>query len=985
MANDYRVVLSGEDRLSGTIKNVRNELNNTGKAGTKLDEIKRKFERIQSSAAPLKNKLRSLRAMMADMNLDGLTNTDVFGHMAEQAGQYADAIADAQQATRAFADDNMKLQAVTEGFQLITGAVGIATGAMGLLGIENEKVEQAILKVQSAIAVMNGVQQVATLLNKDSVLMLRLKQVAITATSAATVKATAAEGAATVATKINTIAQTAWNIAKAVAKALLGDFSGLVLVGAGVLATYAIATANSTDEQNKNNDAMAKAKTVYQEFTENSAEQTGSLVGKFQELRGQWNRLSTEAEKVQWLKDNQTEMQKLGLKVNDVTSAENVFNRNTAKVVKALELRARAMAAQGMIIEQYKKYYEKVMAADSSVAGGGYYHKYKKGGGAVGVNGNLSDEAKAAGVTSADLESHTSTFTSTFGTYSTTTYSETQAVIDKINLYRIKKATETNNRIHAEAKQELDKSTKYLNDIISASEKAIKGLGIEEIDFNQNSGSGNNKGGGNNHRGTSNKHNEKPKTPEEIRRETYGTIHSGIKTAVDDLINGLFPEDEVRKRLESLNKQLQDNNFDTIDVDMVIKGASIERLQKQFQDISEKFSDGLIDQNAFDATVADINSKLRELGAKEITIKTKAEIKLDAISELENKAKDIQEYFDRGVITLQEANAELAELNKTAQQLGQKPIVLKVKTDMDLKVEAVEEVHSKFREIQSQFDLGILSQQEYINKTAQLNGELAKLGAKPIEIEIQTNFDKVVEQTNETAEAIQAQFSAIQSIDGVVNSIGSFVNSLQEGANAWEIFMGVIQIGQSILSSIQTVMTAINVINSLCNATTIAGAAAQTTATTATTTKAGADAASVATTTAATVAYKAEEAALLDLAAAAIFAAHASIPFAGVPLAAGFISSMMAAMAAQKAASLAMATFADGGVVSGNSFHGDDVLIRANAGETILTQKQSADLYHAIKDGNLNGSMSGRVRFEISGDKLYGVLDNYNRKMNRIR
>ena len=980
MANDYRVVLSGEDRLSGTIRNVRQELENTGKSGTKLDEIKRKFDRIQSSAAPLKNKLRSLREMMADMNLDGLTNTDVFGHMAEQAGQYADAIADAQQAVRAFADDNMKLQAVTEGFQLITGAVGIATGAMGLLGVENEKVEQAILKVQSAIAVMNGVQQVATLLNKDSVLMLRLKQVAITATSAATVKATAAEGAATVATKINTIAQTAWNIAKAVAKALLGDFSGLVLVGAGVLATYAIATANSTDEQNKNNDAMEKAKTVYQEFNENTAEQTGSLVGKFQELRGEWNRLSTEAEKVQWLKDNQTEMQKLGLKVNDVTSAENVFNRNTPKIVKALELRARAMAAQGMIVEQYKKYYKTIMDADNSVAGGGYYHNVKAGGkyeqGSDAMNDLITAMKRAGAVRNGSAYNDGSWYTMDRGQFVLT-----QKGADAINGLRNERATDINRQAHQRAQQELDKSTRYLNDIIATSEQAIQDLGIEEIDFNQHSGNNTNKPGS----GNSNKPSGKAKTPEEIRRETYGTIHSGIKTAIDDLIKGLFPEDEVRRRLESLNQQLQDNNFDTIDVDMVIKGAAIEKLHKQFQDISEKFSNGLIDQNAFDAAVADINSKLRELGAKEITIKTKAEIKLDAINEFESKAAAIQEYFDRGVITLQEANAELAELNKTALQLGQKPIVLKVKTEMDLKVEAVEEVHSRFREIQSQFDLGILSQQEYINKTAALNEELAKLGAKPIEIEIQTNFDKVVEQTNATAEAIQSQFSAIQSIDGVVNSIGSFVNSLQEGANAWEIFMGVIQIGQSILSSIQSVMTAINVINSLCNATTIAGAAAQTAATTATTTKAGADAASVATTTAATVAYKAEEAALLDLAAAAIFAAHASIPFAGVPLAAGFVTTMMSAMAAQKAASLALTAFADGGVVSGNSFHGDNVLIRANAGETILTQKQSADLYHAIKDGNLNGSMSGRVRFEISGDKLYGVLDNYNRKMNRIR
>ena len=984
MANDYRVVLSGEDRLSGTIKNVRNELNNTAKSGTKLDEIKRKFERIQSSAAPLKSKLRELRAMMADMNLDGLSNTDLFGHMAEQAGQYADAISDAQQAVRAFADDNMKLQAVTDSFNLMTGAVGIATGAMGLLGVENERVEQAMLKVQSAIALMNGVQQVATLLNKDSVLMLRLKQIAIEANTASTVKNTAVEGASTVATKINTIAQTAWNVAKAVAKALLGDFSGLLLVGAGVLATYAIATASATDEQNKNNEATEKAKTVHQEFTENVAEQTGSLVGKFYELRSEWNRLTTEAEKIQWLKDNQTEMQNLGLKVNDLTGAENVFNRNTPKVVKALELRARAMAAQGMIVEQYKKYYEKVMAADNSVAGGGYYNNVKAGGkyeqGSDAMN-DLVTAMKRAGAVSNDGSAYND---GSWYTMDRGKFVLTQKGADAVNALRNERAIDINNKAHAEAQRELDKATTYLNQVIDAANQSIQNLNIEEIDFNQHSGSGNNKGGGNNHRGTSNKSNEKPKTPEEIRRETYGTIHSGIKTAIDDLIKGLFPEDEVRKRLESLNKQLQDNNFDPIDVDMVIKGASIEKLHKQFQDASDKLSTGLIDQNAFDATVADINSKLKELGAKEITIKTKAEIKLDAINELENKAKDIQEYFDKGVITLQEANAELAELNKTAQALGQKPIVLKVKTEMDLKVEAVEEVHKKFRDVQSQFDLGILSQQEYINKTAALNEELAKLGAKPIEIEIQTNFDKVLEKTNETAEAIQAQFSAIQSIDGVVNSIGSFVNSLQEGANAWEVFIGVIQIGSSILSAVQGVMTAINAINSLCNATTITGAAAQTAATTATTTKAAADTASVATTTAATVAYKAEEAALLDLAAASIFAAHASIPFAGVPIAAGFITSMMAAMAAQKAASLAMATFADGGVVSGNRFHGDSVLIRANAGETILTQKQSSDLFHMLKDTR-QGDISGRVRFEISGDKLYGVLDNYNRKMNRIR
>lgn len=983
MANDYKVVLSGEDRLSGTIKNVRNELNNTGKSGTKLDEIKRKFDRIQSSAAPLKSKLRSLREIMSQMNLDGLSNTDIFGHMAEQAGQYADAIGDTQQAIRAFADDNMKLQAVTDSFNLMTGAVGIATGAMGLLGVENERVEQAMLKVQSAIALMNGVQQVATLLNKDSVLMLRLKQIAIEANTASTVKNTAVEGASTVATKINTIAQTAWNVAKAVAKALLGDFSGLLLVGAGILATYAIATASATDEQEKQNAATEKAKTVHQQFTENVAEQTGSLVGKFEELRGEWNRLTTEAEKIQWLKDNQTEMRNLGLKVDDVTAAENIFNKNTPKIIKALELRAKAMAAQALVVEQYKKYYKRLADADNSVAGGGYIYDVKAGGRYEQGSETLQDLTTAMKRAGAVTKTGDAYNDGSWYTMDRGQFVLTEKAANAIKALRWERADATNAKIHAEAKAELEKSTKYLNDVIVEAENAIKNLGIEEIDFNQASRSGGSGSGKSSSKGVGKK-NEKPKSAEEIKRDKANEIVNGIKTALDDLSKELFPEDEIRKRIEAFNKQLEELKLPTVPVDLLIKEVKVDKLKDRFNEISKQLADGLIDQNAFDKEVEEINKKLKELGATEIPIKTKAEIKLDAINELENRAKDIQEYFDKGVMSLQEANDELAKLNKTAQALGQKPIVLKIKTEMEKKVDAVEEIHSKFSDINKQFELGLITENQLISKTNELNQSLSQLGAKPIELDIKTNFEKTVEQANETMGQIGSIFSAIDSIDGVVNSINSFSQSLSEGANAWEIFMGAIQIGQSILSAVNGVFGAIQGVMDLFNITTAVGATAQGAAATATTSKAAADTASVATTTAATVATKAQEAALLDLAAAAIFAAHAYIPFVGVGVASGFIATMMAAMAAQKSASLALATFADGGVVSGNRFHGDSVLIRANAGETILTQKQSSDLFHMLKNTR-QGDISGRVRFEISGDKLYGVLDNYNRKMNRIR
>ena len=77
--------------------------------------------------------------------------------------------------------------------------------------------------------------------------------------------------------------------------------------------------------------------------------------------------------------------------------------------------------------------------------------------------------------------------------------------------------------------------------------------------------------------------------------------------------------------------------------------------------------------------------------------------------------------------------------------------------------------------------------------------------------------------------------------------------------------------------------------------------------------------------------------------------------------------------------------FNAGGIVEGNSFHGDRMLARVNAGEMILTRPQQGRLFDILDGGG--GPMGGdrTVRFEIAGDKLYGVLDNYNRKMRKVR
>lgn len=81
----------------------------------------------------------------------------------------------------------------------------------------------------------------------------------------------------------------------------------------------------------------------------------GNNVVSLKMLQQEWKNLKTIAEKNQWVKDNKSEFDNLGIAVNGVTDAENIFVNNTKAVIEALRLRAKAAAAQKLAAEQYEK------------------------------------------------------------------------------------------------------------------------------------------------------------------------------------------------------------------------------------------------------------------------------------------------------------------------------------------------------------------------------------------------------------------------------------------------------------------------------------------------------------------------------------------------------------------------------------------------------------------------------------------------------
>lgn len=389
---DYTVRFLGDDKqLSGTLKNIKGELNSTGQASSKLDQIQQRFNRIINSSAPLKKQLRDLTALMAKMNLDNMVDNDVFVTMTAKAAEMKDALGDASQAIRLMSSDTAKLDATIEGFQVLAGAAGVVTGVMGTLGTENERLQQAMLKVQSVISVMNGVQQIANALNKDSILILRLKALqqkinnALTATSTAeTVKNTAATTANTVAgvanntaTKIGTVTQNAWNVAKAVAKALVGDFTGLLLVGAGALLTYSLATSDSTDEEKKSIETKNQLSNAINTMKGEVTSSVASMMGKYYALQKAWESCRTEHQKIEFINKYKDAWKDVGASLDTVQKTEDFYVKNTPNVTKAIKARAEMMALMAQLQKNYEEYYKEIVALDT-VEGGGYYHPPKK-------------------------------------------------------------------------------------------------------------------------------------------------------------------------------------------------------------------------------------------------------------------------------------------------------------------------------------------------------------------------------------------------------------------------------------------------------------------------------------------------------------------------------------------------------------------------------------------------------------------------------
>lgn len=128
-------------------------------------EMGKEMEGAGKKSKTLKQELKELKTQIASGGLDAKQLSEA----TKRAAELTDHLGDVNQKIKALSSDTKRIDAVVEGFRGLAGGVSVVTGAMGLLGSENKELEKTLLKTQSAMAMLQGVQELANLATGEGI------------------------------------------------------------------------------------------------------------------------------------------------------------------------------------------------------------------------------------------------------------------------------------------------------------------------------------------------------------------------------------------------------------------------------------------------------------------------------------------------------------------------------------------------------------------------------------------------------------------------------------------------------------------------------------------------------------------------------------------------------------------------------------------------------------------------------------------------
>lgn len=537
----------------------------------------------------------------------------------------------------------------------------------------------------------------------------------------------------------------------------------LVATGVGIavvalteaISAFCSKSSEAKDKANEQAEAMKEMNSAADEV-KNAYDSTlkstySELMSKYDKLKEGWKALSTEQQKMQWIKQNKSAFGELRLKINDVSEAENIFNNKTDAVVEAFKQRAMAAAYAAKLAALYQKQIDLL-------------DKKKK------VTKSISDDAKNSGRNAKEGDIVPENWRN-----------ERYGKVGNDGEWRFTKiGAERYNGTNVSGNKQIysiDKSLDAVNQEITDTQKQL----AENLETN--------KGFITAGKPVGNIANNTANTPSAVEPKTYiEKLQAQLSAAQKTKDNALTIEARVEAdaKVKKIQAEIDEATKGKVTIEAateptyIVAGSAADKrksysnAQQRIGNIRQDYDSGLIDKASAQKAIADINDQLSALGLKPIEVHFKT-----PIEELQEQLQNARRSLDEAT-TIEakvKASAKIAEIQAEIDEATKGEVSIAAEVEPEYieqgsvadKRQSYSNAQQKASRIQSDFEIGIIGKDEAMKQLEDLDAELTQLGLKPLKIDIKTSdIDDAKKKMEGACSAASAMGSSLSSLGNAI-------------------------------------------------------------------------------------------------------------------------------------------------------------------------------------------------------------------------
>ena len=521
-----------------------------------------------------------------------------------------------------------------------------------------------------------------------------------------------------------------------------------------IISSFSSASSSASKKAEEQAEAMKSMNSAADEV-KNAYDSTlkstySELMSKYDKLKEGWKALSTEQQKMQWIKQNRSAFGELRLKIDSVTEAENIFNNKTDAVVEAFKQRAMAAAYAAKLTALYQKQIDLL-------------DKKKK------VTKSISDDAKNNGRNAKEGDIVPESWRN-----------ERYGKVGNDGQWRFTKiGAERYNGTNVSGNKQInpiDKSLNAVNQEIADTQKQL----AENLETN--------KGFITADKPVSDTTNT-TNTPSAVEPKTYiEKLQAKLSAAQKTKDNALTIEARVEAdaKVKKIQAEIDEATKGKVSIEAateptyIVAGSAADKrksysnAQQRIGNIRQDYDSGLIDKASAQKAIADINDQLSALGLKPIEVHFKT-----PIEELQEQLQNAQRSLDEAT-TIEakvKASAKIAEIQAEIDRATKGKVSIAAEVEPEYieqgsvadKRQSYSNAQQKASRIQSDFEIGIIGKDEAMEQLEDLDAELTQLGLKPLKIDIKTSdIDDAKKKMEGACSAASAMGSSLSSLGNAI-------------------------------------------------------------------------------------------------------------------------------------------------------------------------------------------------------------------------